>query len=513
MKYNYTFLKKSHGIASTGENDSETLDICETEHRPVIDDEGEEALSLETPDIDPIMEIANKLAEKYKKSVTIAENGLRFNERSQLYIIPKNTQGEKMFPDGYRYKQSVKTSRNLSTIFQGDDYQARLYKCKGRVWCYNQQCPFKNRFSVVFQASNSSKTSMQCSICSGTLLARGCPGSKVILTHEKWDIILYETNHTCPRESVVHSQVLSEVENMFRDNPSLTPSDVFSILFENKLRYDKPEDELESLLTFFSDPQKGKNLKVRVQKELNPIGTDFKSVESLAAEEKKAGRSIIECSENGFVCMQCKTATDSLNCHCRECGKIMQKIGNTVLVTGKELLKISGLIDQNGTGPFKENSVYIDHQPSRIEGWNTLTVNFYDFHIQKLVSIFTFHSKDETAGSVFYAFYQFEKILKQHGCPSFNPYGFSIDAAGALAIGLKLPIGDEVRLRSCQFHILYSAHCHLNSGIGDHDDKVRYLRFVDTMLSRPPPSQYYELFLKWIKSSKSRGKALLGFLA
>ena len=51
--------------------------------------------------------------------------------------------------------------------------------------------------------------------------------------------------------------------------------DVFDLLYEEKLRYDNPAEELDSLLTLVTDPERMRNMKKKIEKELYPEGCHY----------------------------------------------------------------------------------------------------------------------------------------------------------------------------------------------------------------------------------------------
>ena len=65
---------------------------------------------------------------------------------------------------------------------------------------------------------------------------------------------------------------------------------------------------------------------------------------------------------------------------CKDCKQIMSRKGPTILITSQPQMKNARSMLPDGV--FKQATVFLDHQPSRIHEWNTLTCSFYDFHLQ-----------------------------------------------------------------------------------------------------------------------------------
>ena len=153
----------------------------------------------------------------------------------------------------------------------------------------------------MFQAANNSGNSDKCNVCSTKLIVNMCSGSRAIISQTDVDIVIYENMHSCEREDVVKVSVIEEVEEFFRSNCRLTVTEVYHLLFEQKLRFQSLEEDIESLKIFFSDLSKASNLKRKIEKQQNPDGSDFAAVKELSKNDKLPRQGIvIECSDRGM---------------------------------------------------------------------------------------------------------------------------------------------------------------------------------------------------------------------
>ena len=130
-----------------------------------------------------------------------------------------------------------------------------------------------------------------------------------------------------------------------------------------------------------------------------------------------------------------------------------------------------------------------------------------------MASLFVAHTKGEDKLSVRFSLEYFDLIIQKYLGDEkyFHPFGFTTDNAGGLICGIKEKFGENIPIRTCKFHFIFSAYQKCGDFIGTRSDKIIFLRFVFSLVDATNASQFYEYcekFQKWMKEKKSRANGL-----
>ena len=409
--------------------------------------------------------------------------------------------------------------------------------------CINSECNIFKRLQCLSYIANKPSTSKKCLQCSADLILDQCSGKRWIISSSDKDsnenskeanfvVAYYQNSHSCGKQDwVLDPAVIDDLSNLFKTNTSMTSAAAYSNLLNEKFNYIMKEGNaevrrghIEDLLavvnaaTFDYVP---KNIKTSVIKAKAPHGSGIDAVVKLRDKVTEAFDTlgvVIEVVIDSYMCgnKECLKVTYSTSenfeilYEC--CGKPMLQLGPTVLVTSKEQMKVA-LEMSRQDGIFRKSTAFVDHQPGRCEPMNTFNCAMYDFTLKEITSIFMSHCTSEEQHSVFFQFKLFNDQLEKHFGPEakFDPFGFCSDQGGGLICGLQLFYGPDKPHRSCRFHFIYSAYQFCGDSIGDHQNKILFLKFIYALIDASTAilfNQVAEEFWNWILKLDSREKQL-----
>ena len=448
---------------------------------------------------------------------------------NHVYLVDKDTEG-KISPaikDGFNYK--IQTSRKKSGIphILQNQENAYLHRCRGKLICTNQECPVLNRLTVMNQVPMKGEIAEKCRFCYHELRFQNCNGERYVLRSNtsKYVIVKYTQNHSCGSpEVVMDPDIIGELEDLFNNNPELTPSNAYKSLLMRKIGEGKSYQEIINLVHCFTFDHHSKNIKASVKNAMYPGSDDISSLICLRQFLNSTPELgvIIKVVTDSFVCEPCEFTElyyyedEELLENCQHCGRKMDNKGPIIVITSKSQIKAAYEMSSED-GLFKYSTLYIDNQNGRIVNYNTLNTFFYDFQMQSISSIFTAHSKFEDRNSIIIIFNIFNDMYKKtlNENSSFSPHGFASDSAGGISAALRYLYGENVLHRTCQFHYLYGAHQHCCNAIGNTDSQIRFLKFANVLLDAATPSKFeliYRDFVAWISKNEDRRAKLMPWL-
>lgn len=227
---------------------------------------------------------------------------------------------------------------------------------------------------------------------------------------------------------------------------------------------------------------------------------------------------ILEVTIDSLICGKCKGIDfsyldgEEISTKCKSCKIEMESRGPMVMLSSKEQIKLAWEMSKSD-GVYSLATAFLDHQPGRTVNLTTMNCAVYDWNVQEMASLFLTHSQGEDRWSVCFALQYYDLVIKKYLGDEkyFHPYGFTTDNAGGLLCGIKAKFGDDISIRTCKFHYVYSAYQKCGDFIGSRSDKIVFLRFVYSLVDAVNASQFYaysEKFKKWMKTKKSRNDGL-----
>ena len=138
---------------------------------------------------------------------------------NKLYLmkIENGKNDDDMIKDGRRYKKSMKTKSSIINEIFGKnmDKRTRLYKCRGTMYCFNNDCPFLRRFDSINQVQFDMKSSGEkhCVSCGEPMLILNCDARKYVVKDDQFILVKHEGTHDCPAASMYEIDIVHEIEN------------------------------------------------------------------------------------------------------------------------------------------------------------------------------------------------------------------------------------------------------------------------------------------------------------
>ena len=539
---------------SDSDDESEVLKVSRSEDfhdSNSVNDIGMTEDSSDDKNVDNVIDEENCIVQAIKASGKYNESKINFTSKTKIkstemtdtfHIINKKKE-ERPFDvsrDGYYYNRRT-TTKEFPAIFKKQ--QTAVYTCPGRMKCINSECDIFKRLQCLSFIANKPSTSKKCLQCSAELILDQCSAKRWIISSSDKDcgenskeanfiVAYYQNSHSCGQQDwVLDPSVIDDLSNLFKTNTSMTSAAAYSNLLNEKFNCILKEENaearrghIEDLLavvnaaTFDYVP---KNIKTKVIKSKAPHGSGIDAVVKLRDKVTDAFDTlgiVIEVVIDSYMCenKECLKVTystsenDDLLTEC--CGKPMLQLGPTVLVTSKEQMKLA-LEMSRPDGIFRKSTAFVDHQPGRCEPMNTFNCAMYDHTLKEMTSIFMSHCMSEEQHSVYFQFKLFNDQLEKHfgDEAKFDPFGFCSDQGGGLICGLQLFYGPDKPHRSCRFHFIYSAYQFCGDSIGDHQNKVVFLKFIYALIDASTAilfKQVAEEFWNWIIKLDSREKQL-----
>ena len=345
-------------------------------------------------------------------------------------------------------------------------------------------------------------------------------------------MVYYEANHTCgDQDWLLCPEVLDDLTKLFEDNSKLSGGNAFRLLFERKLRKIKtnaPSEVRRQQIADLLNVVKAcvhdyvpNNIRSAVRKSKCPKGMGIEAVVELQNILKDYYEDIgiiLEVAIDTFICARCGhieysyVNDEEIDTNCKECKIEMEGRGPMIMLTSKEQIKLAWEMTKKD-GVYALATAFLDHQPGRTVHLTTLNCAVYDWNVQEMASLFVAHTKGEDKLSVRFSLEYFDLIIQKYLGDEkyFHPFGFTTDNAGGLICGIKEKFGENIPIRTCKFHFIFSAYQKCGDFIGTRSDKIIFLRFVFSLVDATNASQFYEYcekFQKWMKEKKSRANGL-----
>ena len=516
-----------------------------------IDDNVIDEDSSDNKNEDNVIDEDNFIIQAIRANGKYNESKINFTSRTKIkstemtdtfHIIKKNKE-ERPFDvsqDGYYYNRRT-TTKEFPAIFKKQ--QTAVYTCPGRMKCINSDCDIFKRLQCLSYIANKPSTSKKCLQCSADLILDQCSGKRWIISSSDKDcaenskeanfiVAYYLNSHSCGQQDwVLDPSVIDDLSNLFKTNTSMTSAAAYSNLLNEKFNCIMKEENAEARRAHIEDllavvnaatfDHVPKNIKTKVVKAKAPHGSGIAAVIKLREKVTEAFDTlgvVLEVVIDSYICENEKclkvaystTENSELVTEC--CGKPMLQLGPSVLVTSKEQMKVA-LEMSRIDGIFKRSTAFVDHQPGRCEPMNTFNCAMYDFTLKEMTSIFMSHCMSEEQHSVYFQFKLFNDVLERFSGSEakFDPFGFCSDQGGGLICGLRLFYGAEKPHRSCRFHFIYSAYQFCGDSIGDHQNKIVFLKFIYALIDASTAilfNQVAEEFWNWIGKLESREKQL-----
>ena len=201
---------------------------------------------------------------------------------NKLYLmkIENGKNDDDMIKDGRRYKKSMKTKSSIINEIFGKnmDKRTRLYKCRGTMYCFNNDCPFLRRFDSINQVQFDMKSSGEkhCVSCGEPMLILNCDARKYVVKDDQFILVKHEGTHDCPAASMYETDIVHEIENYFAMNGLSTPFEAVVNHLNRKLDFENCEASIQDLVKMSLKKWTMKNVKSRVKKIQNPHGPTMK---------------------------------------------------------------------------------------------------------------------------------------------------------------------------------------------------------------------------------------------
>ena len=201
---------------------------------------------------------------------------------NKLYLMKLKTDEneEDIIKDGRRYMKSMKTKSSvINEIFgKNMDSRTRLYKCRGTMYCFNNDCPFLRRFDSINQVQFDMKSSGEkcCVSCGEPMLSINCDARKYVVKDDQFILVKHEGIHDCPAASTYETDIVHEIENYFAMNGLSTPFEAVVNHLNRKLDFENSDASIQDLVKMSLKKWTMKNVKSRVKKLQNPHGATIK---------------------------------------------------------------------------------------------------------------------------------------------------------------------------------------------------------------------------------------------
>ena len=481
-----------------------------------------------------------KAKSKYRDSkiVKTAKTRIKENEMTDTFHIIEKNPDERAFDvskDGYFYNRHTST-KDFPVIFKKQ--QLAVYTCTGRMKCINAECDVFRRIQCLSYIANKPSTSKRCLQCSSNLVLDQCSGKRWIISSSEKEsgqeatycVVYYQHSHSCGKQDwVLDPKVLEDLGNLFKTNSSLTSAAAFNNLLNEKFNAIMREDNTITRRAHFEDllavvngctfDHVPKNIKAKVIKAKTPNGTGIEAIMKLKEKVDEAYDTLgiaMEVVIDSYVCEKCYevvySTSEGEEMETKCCGDSMVQTGASVMVTSKEQMKIA-LEMSKKDGIFSRSTAFADHQPGRCDPMNTFNLAMYDHTLMEMASLFMAHTMSEDQYSVSFQFKLFDDLLQKFNGSGakFDPFGFCSDQGGGLVCGIRNYFGPDKPHRTCKFHFIYSAYQYCGNSIGDHADKIVFLKFSYALSDASTVflfAKVSEEFWNWILKLETRYKQL-----
>ena len=187
-------------------------------------------------------------------------------------ISDSQSKRQALATDGRKWKKS--------NVTEWKKYGPMRYSnCYGSYKCTNETCPFRTEYGVINRTQFKRHPYGEdiCRICESVGGYVPCPARRYIKEGKKSVVVFHLGTHTCPLLSKPEKPT-EKVQEMFKKNPKLTPSEIQSSLVMSSLRKGEDWETVESKAEKIVDRKWISNQKQNAKKEIHPSGENFEAV-------------------------------------------------------------------------------------------------------------------------------------------------------------------------------------------------------------------------------------------